>query len=173
VFETLLIYAAALDGRFAPYLTQALKLVLPALRFYFHESIREAVCRLIPTLFSCGKHSSTFSPQIVSASFLASLLVIGGACALPPELQHGVLDTTKHQLQALADRRKSRSQRAQHELEDDRQELVLIEEMEDYTLEDVARLLHMFDPQHPLLVAVSSVRGLGLNQFDEDADEDG
>ncbi|EIW80155.1 ARM repeat-containing protein [Coniophora puteana RWD-64-598 SS2] len=195
-FETLLIYAATLDGRFAPYLTQALELALPALRFYFHEGVREAACRLIPTLFSCGKHSSTLSPQIVSASFLAlvkciatetdpsflaslyrafidALLVIGGARALPPELQHGVLDATKHQLQALADRRKGRAERAPHELEDDRQELALIEEMEDYALEDVARLLRMFDAQHPLLVAVSSVRDLGFNQFDEDADEDG
>ena len=195
-FETLLIYAATLDARFAPYLTQALELALPALKFYFHEGVREAACRLIPTLFSCGKHSSTLTSQIVSASFVAlikciaietdpsflaslyrafidSLLVIGGARALPPELQNSVLDATKHQLQTLADRRKSRAQRPTQELEDDRQELALMEEMEDYALEDIARLLRMFDPQHSLLVAVSSVRDLGFNQYDEDGDDDG
>jgi hypothetical protein len=41
-FETLVIYCSTLGARFAPYLMQALELALPALRFYFHEGVREA-----------------------------------------------------------------------------------------------------------------------------------
>ena len=41
-FETLVIYCSTLGARFAPYLAQSLELVLPSLRFYFHEGVREA-----------------------------------------------------------------------------------------------------------------------------------
>ena len=41
-FETLVIYVSTLGPRFAPYLTQALELVLPGLKFLFHEGVREA-----------------------------------------------------------------------------------------------------------------------------------
>ncbi len=41
-FETLVIYCSTLGPRFAPYLPQSLELVLPSLRFYFHDGVREA-----------------------------------------------------------------------------------------------------------------------------------
>ena len=41
-FETLVIYCSTLNSRFAPYLSQTLELALPALRFYFHDGVREA-----------------------------------------------------------------------------------------------------------------------------------
>lgn len=41
-FETLVIYCSTLGPRFAPYLSQTLELVLPALRFMFHDGVREA-----------------------------------------------------------------------------------------------------------------------------------
>ena len=41
-FETLVIYCSTLGPRFAPYLAQTLELVLPALRFMFHDGVREA-----------------------------------------------------------------------------------------------------------------------------------
>ena len=34
--------------------------------------------------------------------------------------------------------------------------------MEDFALEDMAKMLMCFDPNHPLLVAISSVKELGL-----------
>ncbi|KAG1871381.1 hypothetical protein DFJ58DRAFT_892845 [Suillus subalutaceus] len=41
-FDTLVVYCATLRGQFAPYLTQSLELSLPALKFYFHDGVREA-----------------------------------------------------------------------------------------------------------------------------------
>ena len=41
-FETLVVYASTLGARFAPYLPQSLELVLPGLKFFFHEGVREA-----------------------------------------------------------------------------------------------------------------------------------
>lgn len=44
-FDTLVVYCATLGGRFAPYLAQSLELSLPALKFYFHDGVREAASR--------------------------------------------------------------------------------------------------------------------------------
>lgn len=40
---------------------------------------------------------------------------------------------------------------------------MLLEEMEDFALEDMAKTLMAFDSIHPLLMAVASVRELGLH----------
>lgn len=41
-FETLVIYCSTLGAKFAAYLSQSLELVLPSLRFVFHDGVREA-----------------------------------------------------------------------------------------------------------------------------------
>ena len=137
-------------------------------------------------LLSCGKSSNTLTPQMVSvsfhqlinfitsetdSSFLASLFkcfadslrIMDGPSALSQEFHNGIIEATKRQLQTLADKRKKRSQRPPSELADDK---------EDFALEDMAKLLYYMDPKHPLLVAVSSVKDLGLNQGGSDEDED-
>jgi len=192
-FETLVIYCSTLGGRFAPFLAQSLEVTLPALRFYFHDGVREACAVLIPMLLAAGKASSTLTNQMVSAtfhqlincvstehdaSFLASLYkcfndavrVIGGAAALPQEFNDGVVEATKHQLQGLADRRKGRANRAAG-TEGDKEEMALLEEIEDFALEDMGRMLTSLDSNHPLLVAVSSVKDLGFNSWDSDEEE--
>lgn len=147
--------------------------------------------RLIPMLLSAGKNSNTLTPQMVSAtfiqviscisdehdsSFLASMFkafadclrVIGGPQALPPEYQNGILNATKKQLQAIADRRRSRGSKSGGEDdmdEADEEDLALMEEMEDFALEDMGKMLKLFNPQHPLLVAISSVKDLGTNRY--------
>lgn len=124
------------------------------------------------------------------SSFLASLyksfhdciLVIGSpAIALTPEMQSGVIEATKRQLSMMADRRKSRlaslerwrtgGPGAQVDIEDEKEEWALYEEMEDFALEDIGRTLEILDAGHPLLVAVSSVRSLGMNKYDEEEEE--
>ena len=152
--------------------------------------------RLIPVLFSCGKNSGTLTQQMVAAtfsqlincigtetdsSFLASLfkcfldtmLVIGGPSALAPEFHNGLLEATKRQLQSLADKRKARASRPAHELREDKEDLMLIEEMEDFALEDMAKVLRTLDANHPLLIAVSSVRELGLHLSERDSEDEG
>lgn len=130
---------------------------------------------------------ATFSQLIncigveTDSSFLASLfkcfldttLVIGGPAALAPEFHNGLLEATKRQLQALADKRKARAARPPQELRDDREDLMLIEEMEDFALEDMAKALRTLDSSHPLLIAVSSVRDLGLHLSEWEGDDEG
>jgi importin-5 len=72
----------------------------------------------------------------------------------------------------LADKRKARSTRTAAEIEEDREDLALLEEMEEFALEDMAKMLGLFDANHPLLIAISSVRelGLGLGAWDSDGD---
>ncbi|KAF6749808.1 armadillo-type protein [Ephemerocybe angulata] len=193
-FETLVIYCSTLGSCFAPWLSQTLEITLPALKFYFHEGVREAAAMLVPMLLACGKQSGSLTPQMVSAifhqviscistehdsSFLSSLYkcfcdslrLFGGPAALSPEYANGIMEATKRQLQAIADRRKSRSDRAGREgLSDEdgydgvmgREEVAMMEEIEEYALQDMERMLEMFDANHPLLVAVSSVRDLGM-----------
>ncbi|KAH9833385.1 ARM repeat-containing protein [Rhodofomes roseus] len=194
-FETLLIYSSTLGPRFVSYLTPTLELVLPNLRFFFHEGVREACALLVPVLFSCGKNSGALTSQIVSAtlsqlitcianepdaSFLASLYrafsdsmrLLGGPSALPSELSDGVMEATKRQLQSLADKRKARAARPANQIEEEREDLTLIEEMEEFALEDMHKLLVAFDPNHPLLVAISSVRDLGLHLAQGDGEDE-
>src|SRR5260370_39614134 len=118
------------------------------------------------------------------ATFLASLYkyfteavrVIGGPEALSQQFLDGAIEATKRQLSSLADKRKSRAIKAQSSnvMDLDREDLSLVEEIEDYALDDMAKTLVMFDSNHPLLVAVSGVRDLGFNTYDSDEglDED-
>ncbi|RXW25102.1 hypothetical protein EST38_g773 [Candolleomyces aberdarensis] len=186
-FETLVIYCSTLGACFAPYLSQTLEITLPALKFYFHDGVREAAAMLAPMLLSCGKQSGSLTPQMVSAifhqiincistehdsSFLGSLfkcftdclLLIGGPSALSPEYHNGIIEATKRQLQQLAERRKARTARVHSERGDEiiREEMGMLEEIEDYALEDMGKMLSLFDPNHPLIVAVSSVKDLGF-----------
>ena len=53
-FEPLVIYCSTLNSRFAPYLSQTLELALPALRFYFHDGVREASALCV--IYILAKH---------------------------------------------------------------------------------------------------------------------
>jgi importin-5 len=114
------------------------------------------------------------------ASFLSSLytclhrslIVVGGPSILPLEFYGGVIEATKLQLQTLADRRKHRANLSMTDPQEDQEELTLIQEMEDFALEDMSKLLRYFDPNHPLLVAVSSVKDLRLSHSENDSDNE-
>lgn len=105
--------------------------------------------------------------------FADSLRTLGGPAALSPEFHDGVIEATKRQLQTLADKRKSRATRPSTDLADDKEDLMLLEEMEDFALEDMAKMLAIFDPNHPLLMAVSSVRDLGMHLSQWDSEDEG
>jgi hypothetical protein len=146
-------------------------------------------------LLGCGMQSSTLTPQIVyatfrqlvtcatvesDASFVASLFkcfadcarLVGGPTAVPDDAKVGLVEASKRQLQILAEKRKRRGGKSQAEIEDEREDLALFEELEDFALDDMEKTLKYLDPAHPLLVAISSVRqlGLGLNGWVEDED---
>ena len=105
--------------------------------------------------------------------FLDTMLVIGGPSALAPEVHAGVKEATKRQLHSLADKRKARAARPPQDLRDEREDLMLIEEMEDFALEDMSKVLRNLDANHPLLIAVSSVRELGLHLSEWDSEDEG
>jgi importin-5 len=54
----------------------------------------------------------------------------------------------------------------------DKDRMALVLEIEDFALEDMAKMLTTFDVNHQLLVAVASVRDLGFNTHDSDEEED-
>lgn len=137
-------------------------------------------------LISCGKNSGTITEQMVSASFsqiyhcirlerdtsfLASLYkcfgdalrIVGGPNVLTPEVQTGIIQATGEHLNIMSEKRKARAGRPASELGDDKEDLMLIEEMEDFALEDMVKVLVQFDQNHPLVFAVGSVRDLGLH----------
>jgi hypothetical protein len=104
------------------------------------------------------------------ASFFASLYkcftdclrILGGPVVLSTDFHQGVVEATKRQLQLLAERRKEHTQRPIADLEDEREDLAPLEEMENFALEDMAKPLQFFDPAHPLRCAVSKTRDLTI-----------
>ncbi|KAJ3859024.1 armadillo-type protein [Lentinula novae-zelandiae] len=195
-FETMVIFASTLNARYAPYLAQSLEITLPALRFYFHDGVREACALLLPMLLHCGQQSGTLTDQMIAATlqqlisvisdeqdstFLASLYkalddcvkLLGGPSVLNADYVNAIAQATKRQLHTLAQKRRSRAARPSSFLDDDREDLALLEEMEDFALEEMAKVLSMLNPNHELLVAISSVKELGTNQYQNELEEDG
>ena len=117
--------------------------------------------RVLPMLISCGKASNTIDGDMVAnvmrhvasvitresdSTFLASLFkcVTDSLRAwgdVTSEARGALENAAKEQLQALAERRKSRSARTAAEIEEDREDLALLEEMEEFALEELAKML--------------------------------
>ncbi|KAF7789279.1 hypothetical protein EIP86_000220 [Pleurotus ostreatoroseus] len=153
--------------------------------------------KLVPILLACGKNSGTLTPQMVNASFsqvvnciaaekdptfFASLYrcfndcmrVAGGPEGLPDEVKEAAIEATKRQLSLIADRRKSRAGLSAKELDDDREDIKLVQEIEDYGFEDMIKMVSTINPEHPLLIAIASVKDLALDLGDsEDEVEEG
>jgi hypothetical protein len=53
--EMLICYARELGASFLPYVERSLEIVVPLLKFYFHDGVREATAVLIPLLFKSMK----------------------------------------------------------------------------------------------------------------------
>lgn len=81
-FETLVVYVSTLGARFAPYLPQSLELVLPALKFLFHEGVREACAVYVSTRLYL---SSTYPYYL---AFAASSLYFSSAESSPALSRH-------------------------------------------------------------------------------------
>ncbi|KAH8827725.1 armadillo-type protein [Flagelloscypha sp. PMI_526] len=194
-FETLAIYCSTLGGRFAPYMGQTMEVVLPGLRFWWHEGVRESCALLVPLLLQSGKTSNTLTEPMLHAtmsslitsltnetdlSFLASLYrsVTSSLRILGPALSSAykdlLIEASKRQLSNIAERRKARAAAlsaggADEKNEEEREEWKLMEEVEDLVLEDMKALVEGFEPGHSLLVGISGVREVGMTGwFNED-----
>ncbi|KAF8584878.1 ARM repeat-containing protein [Ramaria rubella] len=183
-FEMLVIHCSTMGVKFVPWLSQVLELVLPGLNFIFHDGVREAAALLVPMLLVCGKKSNILTPDILNAVFNQLVTVIGGEddpsflasvykCftdssrvvgkeSLPNSIYDGVIKATQNQLQVLAQKRKRRSEKSERELQEEREDVVLLEEMEEFAFEEMGKMLQFFDESHPLLFAIGSLKDLSI-----------
>lgn len=80
-------------------------------------------------------------------------------------LEAAFVKATQNQLHALATRRQNRTGRI-HSLDwrEEHEDMLLIEEMEGFALEEMQKALEVVDPASSLLVAISHVREMALPQ---------
>ena len=126
-------------------------------------------------LVSCIRSESDASFLVsFDKYFTDSLLVIGGRFNLPQEYHYSIIDATKHQLQVLADKWKGWSIRLARAGEIDgldKEDVSLYKQLEEYMLQKMERLLSELlygNEKQVLRIAISSVRDLGLNDWDDD-----
>ncbi|KAK0475517.1 armadillo-type protein [Armillaria novae-zelandiae] len=188
--ETMLIHASTLGSKYGMWSP------LGGLKFYFHDGVREACAMLLPILLHSGHASGTLTPQMIHATyaqliscvttehdagFLSSLFKSLSDCLkisiqmsheiVTPEVKQSILDAIKRQLSRIAEMRRGRTGRQLDEEEDE--DLALIEEMEDFALEDMGKLLEvLYEGRIPpgpdgeaLLVGLGSVRDLGSSKL--------
>ncbi|KAF8333461.1 armadillo-type protein [Cantharellus anzutake] len=195
-FDALLIYCHVMGPVFAPYVSQTLNLAIPGLRFYLHDGVREAAAMLISRLVECAKDSNAADESFVNgvfipiidamptepdAGFLSSLYKCFsesvrsvGTSALSRDLVNGFIKATQNQLHSLAQKRRSRADRVHgRDWDEEKEDIMLMEEMESFALDEMQKALEVLDPSHPLLPAVESVKGMRLSSaYDSDYEED-
>ncbi|KAF9023442.1 ARM repeat-containing protein [Hymenopellis radicata] len=183
--ETLLIIFSTLPSSSAssapaplalqPYISAALSVALSGLKFTFHDGVREASAML-------AEVEEVFKSLIQAvegesdAGFVASLFKSMGDClrvcqgtGVDAPVREAIVGAVKRQVGWFAERRRSRSGRVGAEDGDEDEEdedLLLIEEMEDFALEDMGKVVELLFPEgerdrESLLIGISSVRDLG------------
>ncbi|CAE6364489.1 unnamed protein product [Rhizoctonia solani] len=185
-FDALLAHASTLGAKFGDYIRPTLELALPNLKFYFSDNVREVSAMLIPTLVMSGNTTGVITPEELNAIFLQvtraiqpegdagflgslckcladSLLAVGSQAIVAP-LANEISVACKAQLAALASRREMRARRIKRgpEWEEDKEDMLLLQELEDVAFEEMGRLLGFLDPNHPLLIAIGSIKEMGI-----------
>ncbi|KAI9089986.1 armadillo-type protein [Phlyctochytrium arcticum] len=175
--EMLICYARELGAGFAPYVKQVMAIVVPLLKFYFHEGVRHAAGATIPLLFSsavkaqlpreefdifaawhevCAKIIET-SKDESDLAFLAQLyttmsecLDVLGAYSTPENLRDDFVTATTAQLEEYFGRiteREASRKDVDHDQEDE-EVLQTEEEHEDMFLAELSTALHQFLKHH-------------------------
>ncbi|KAG8795724.1 Importin-5 [Ceratobasidium sp. 428] len=92
-----------------------------------------------------------------------SLLAVGRQAIVAP-LVSEISSACKAQLAALASRREMRARRIKHgpEWEEDKEDMLLLQELEDTAFDEMSRLLGFLDTNHPLLIAIGSIKEMGI-----------
>ena len=80
----------------------------------------------------------------------------------PPQYAQSLFKATQAQLHTIAQKRKQRAALSPFQREEERDDLSLLEEMEEFALDDMGKCLRMLDPNSQLLVAVGSVKELAI-----------
>lgn len=137
-------------------------------------------------MVSADFSSAIFTPLVdgieaeMDAGFLASLYkcfadslrTLGGRQALSDTNYEMFVKATQQQLHSLATRRQLRSERIHgKDWQEEQEDMLLMEEMEGFALDEMQKALEVVDPAHSLLVAVGSVKEIHLPQSYESDSE--
>ncbi|KND04212.1 uncharacterized protein SPPG_01645 [Spizellomyces punctatus DAOM BR117] len=175
--EMLICYARELGAGFAPYVKEVMAIVVPLLKFYFHEGVRHAAAATIPLLFAsivkaqcpredfdiyaawhevCAKIIET-SKDEMDPTFLAQLyttmqecLDVLGPNSTPSNLREDFVTATVSQLDDYFNRiteREASRSDVDHDAEDE-EVLQNEEENDDIFLAELSTALHQFLKQH-------------------------
>ncbi|KAF9578472.1 hypothetical protein BGW38_005703, partial [Lunasporangiospora selenospora] len=173
--EMLICYARELGAGFRPYIEQVRDIVVPLLKFYFHDGVRHAAAATLPQLISCAKQAELPQEQVIAfwhgvcakilevmaseadpafllqlyVSFYESLDYMNGP-SLTPELLEEFTRATESQLKEFYTRLKHREEsRASAEFEAEDEELIQEEEMnEEAVLGEMSRAIHSVMKTH-------------------------
>ncbi|KAI1316705.1 hypothetical protein EDD11_009594 [Mortierella claussenii] len=168
--EMLICYARELGSGFRPYIEKVRDIVLPLLKFYFHDGVRHAAVATLPQLISCAKQAEVEQEYLMGlwtgicikiletmvtesdlaflhqlyTSFYESLDFLAPGPSLTPDLLEAFTRATEVQLKEMFTRLKQREEAkvsAEYEGED---EAVLEEEEinEEAVLNDISRSFH-------------------------------
>ncbi|CCJ30144.1 unnamed protein product, partial [Pneumocystis jirovecii] len=177
--EMLLCYASELKAAFEPYVDEVfIDVVIPGLRFYFHDGVRSASTKAVPQLLSCVKEAyGGNNPKLVSMwdrlleeifsliniesaiDVLAELYqclyesidVVGDNC-LSPEKMDKFITSSESQLQDYIKRVQKRYEDHQAEeanLEDE--DVVTAIALDDDLLSEMSKTFHTIFKRHRLL----------------------
>jgi len=97
--------------------------------------------------------------------FADSLRTLGGRAALSEANHASIITATQHQLHSLATKRQSRAERIHgRDWQEEREDLLLMEELEGFALDEMQKAVELLDPSYSLLVAIGSVKEIHLPQ---------
>ncbi|KAJ2636096.1 importin subunit beta-3 [Coemansia sp. RSA 1286] len=161
-------YASDLGAGFLPYAAQALEIIVPLFRFYYHDGVRAVAAAAVPQILAtvraagdeaalrqvwsaiCDKYLSvldgeeddTFAMALFS-SFADAVGIVGDGCMTEAQLQ-AFTKACVGQMSKYYQRMKDReAARAAQELDEDDEEQLLEEELiEGQTVDEVAKSLH-------------------------------
>jgi hypothetical protein len=88
--------------------------------------------------------------------------------SFPPQYTQSLFQATQSQLHTIAQKRKQRASLPLYQREEEHDDLALLEEMEEYALDDMGKCVALLDPSSQLLIAVGSVRELAIVSNTED-----
>jgi len=171
--QMLVHYARELKEGFIDYVEQVVKIMVPLLKFYFHDTVRVTAAESLPHLLECVKIKGenyvkdmwTFiCPELMVAierepeeavvpemmdSFSKCIETLGPGCMSPEQLIH-LSKILKEKLELHMEKQKERQDKRQDEDYDDEVEENLQDEHEtdEYILSKVSDVMHMLFKTH-------------------------
>merc|ERR1719414_2172099 len=171
--QMLVTYARELKGEFAPYVEETIVLMLPLLKFFFHDDVREAAAESLPYLLECAKTRGTeylmkswsiICPELIKAieaepehsvlaehlgSFAKCVEILGMGCLTEEymaQVLKFLLSTINQHLERQAERN---TKRKDEDYDEDVEDQLVDEDEEDvYTLSKLGDLFHALFSTH-------------------------